>query len=223
MGLMLYAQDNDESLCANVTLSPIHGGKDSTLSYDRQLASYVQNDAVYACPSDTALRYNSDVWDGNYQGKRMKRSYSITDTLRTQEGMARGETPDKNSGMIGHALAQMDQPATTVAFAETWGTWQMDDKTLGSDSVLGSSWGATLLDCDTWKLPGRARPSSAPGDNFAACSEYTAADHTPSKGHTSQGNYAFADGHVKSLTWGQARANDFQIFKLQKSTQTLTP
>ena len=221
--LLMYAQDNDETMCADVSLPPINGGTDSRFPYDRQLASYVKNDAVYACPSDTALRSVFGVWDGAYNGKLLKRSYAITNILQTQEGIARGEKPDKNSGVVGHSLAQMAQSAETVSFAESWGTWQLDSKTLGSDSVLFGGSGATLLDCDTWKLPGRPKLSAAPADNFAACPDFTATDHTPPKGHSGQGNYAFADGHVKSLTWGQTRANDFRLFKLQKPAQTFTP
>ena len=223
VALLMYAQDNDETMCGDIHLPPINGGMDNTFSFDRQLAPYIKNDAVYACPSDTIPRYNSDVWDGFYKGKLLKRSYSITNILQTVEGAARGEKPDKNSGVIGRSLAQIAQPAETVAFAEAWGTWTMDDKTIGNDSVLASGSGSTLLDCDAWKLPGRPKPSSAAGDNFAACSDFTAADHTPPKGHSGQGNYALADGHVKSLTWGAARASDFRLFKLQKPAQTFTP
>ncbi len=222
-GLLMYAQDNDETLCADVNLPPINGGKGSTFSYDRQLAPYVKNDAVYGCPSDTAPRSRQDVWDGAYNDRQLKRSYSITNILQTVEGAARGEKPDKNSGMIGHALAQIQQTAETVSFAEAWGTWTMDDKSVGNDSVLATGSGSTLLDCDAWKLPGRTKPSAAPADNFAACPDFVAADHTPPKGHSGQGVYAFADGHAKSLTWGAARANDFRLFKLQKPAQNFTP
>ena len=221
--LLMYAQDNDETICADVAVPPINGGTDNSVPYDRQMAPYVKNDAVYACPSDTAPRINFHVWDGAYAGKRLKRSYAITNILQTQEGNARGETPDKNSGIVGHTLAQMAQPAETVSFAESWAVSPMGPNATGSDSVLGTSAGSTLLDCDAWKLPGRPKPSAAPADNFAACSDFAAADHAPPKGHFAQGNYAFADGHAKSLAWGQARANDFRLFKLQKPTQTFTP
>lgn len=222
-GLMLYTQDNDETMCAEVFMPPIDGGKDNAFSYDRQLAPYVKNDAVYACPSDTAPRFDSDVWDGAYKGKLLKRSYAIINTLRTEEGIARGESPDKNSGVIAHSLAQVEQSADTVSFAESWGTWQRPDKSIISDSVIASGSGSTLLDCDTWKLPGRVKPSDAPVDNFAACSDYIAARSTPPKGHSGLGNYVFVDGHVKSLTWGRIRANDFFLFKLHKPMQLFTP
>ncbi len=222
-GLMLYTQDNDETLCGDVYLPPINGGKSNTFTYDRQLAPYVKNDAVYACPSDTAPRFDSDVWDGSYSGKLMKRSYAIINKLRTEEGIARGESPDNNSGVIGHSLAQFEQTADTVSFAESWGTWQRPDKSIICDSVIASDAGSTLLDCDTWKLAGRVKPSDAPVDNFAACPDYIAARNTPPKGHSELGNYAFVDGHVKSLTWGRIRANDFFLFKLQKPTQAFTP
>ncbi|HZO88890.1 MAG TPA: hypothetical protein VFB38_11180 [Chthonomonadaceae bacterium] len=43
------------------------------------------------------------------------------------------------------------------------------------------------------------------------------------RGHFEQGNYAFVDGHIKTLRWPQVRGNDFQLFKLHKPQQTSTP
>ena len=222
-GLMLYAQDYDEAMPADVSLPFLNGGNAHNVPYDRQIAPYVKNDAVYACPSDTAPRDDAPVWDGAYKGKRLKRSYALTNTLKTQEALNRGDDMDKNSGMIGHTLPQIEQPADTISLAESWAISSQSQNVMASDSVLAGIAGSTLLDCDAWKLPGRNKPSSAPGDNFAACTDFTAADHIPPKGHSGMGNYAFVDGHVKSLAWSQARTNDFRLFKLQKPTQTFTP
>lgn len=226
-GLLMYAQDNDEMLTADVVSPSINGGNSRSVPYDRQIAPYVKSDAVYVCPGDTANRAtpanNDDLWDGSYKNKFLKRSYAITNILRTQEGLDRGESPDKNSGMVDHALAQIAQPAETISFAESWATFALDDGTIGSDSIIGSSSGSTLLDCDTAKLPGRAKPSSLPIDNFATCANYTNPKESMARGHAEQGNYAFADGHVKSLHWPQVRGNDFRLFKLQKPTKTFSP
>ncbi len=226
-GLLMYAQDNDETLPADVVSPSINGGNSRSVPYDRQIAAYVKSDAVYACPGDTANRAtpsnNDDLWDGSYKNKFLRRSYAITNILRTQEGLDRGESPDKNSGMVDHALAQLAQPAETISFAESWATFPLDDGTIGSDSVIGSGSGSTLLDCDTAKLPGRAKPSSLPIDNFTTCANYANLKESMARGHAEQGNYAFADGHVKSLHWAQARGSDFRLFKLQKPTKTFSP
>jgi prepilin-type processing-associated H-X9-DG protein len=150
---------------------------------------------------------------------QLKRSYAITNNLRTQEGIDRGDVPDTNSGVVGAALAQIGQPAETIAFAEAWAT--SPDGT--SDSVRGGRGGGTLLDCDAWKLQGRQKPSAAPTDNFAPCSDFTDPKELPSKGHHGLGNYAFADGHVKTLSWPQVRGNDFRLYKLRKLAQTYVP
>jgi prepilin-type N-terminal cleavage/methylation domain-containing protein/prepilin-type processing-associated H-X9-DG protein len=209
--LAMYAQDNDESMLTEVSAPPINGGTDNGVPYDRQLAPYVKSDPVYACPSDGAPRSNTFLWDGSYKIRQTRRSYAITNNLRTEEGQSRGEKPDQNSGVVGAALAQIEQPAETIAFAESWATF--GDGT--SDSVMGGE--------GAWKLPGRKKPSDAPIDNFAPCADFTDPKELPAPGHHGQGNYAFADGHVKTLTWSQVRGNDFRLFKRQKPAQTFVP
>lgn len=217
--LAMYGQDNDETTLTVVIEPPINGGTDSSVPYDRQLAPYVRNDAVYGCPSDSAPRSSTGLWDGSYLKSQMKRSYAITGNLRTQEGLARGEQPDKNSGVLGTALVQIERPAETIAFAESWGTFEGGS----SDSVLGGKGGSMLRNCDAWKLPGRQQPSAAAIDNFAPCSAFTDPTDRPAPGHHGLGNYAFADGHVKALRWPQVRGNDFWLFKLKKPAQVFTP
>ena len=117
------------------------------------------------------------------------------------------------------ALAQIERPAETIALAESWATFPDG----ASDSVLGGEGGSTLLDCDAWKLPGRVKPSAAPIDNFAPCSDFTDPKELPAPGHHGLGNYAFADGHVKALSWAQMRGNDFWPFKLKKPAQVFSP
>lgn len=217
--LTMYAQDNDETILVEVYAPPINGGTDNGVPYDRQLVPYVKSDQVYACPSDSAPRASNFLWDGSYKTTQTKRSYAITNNLRTDEGISRGEKPDTNSGVVGAAVAQIEQPAETIAFAESWATFG-DGK---SDSVMGGEGGSTLLDCDAWKLPGRKKPSDAPIDNFAPCTDFTDSKALPAPGHHGQGTYAFADGHVKALTWAQVRGNDFRLFKRKKPAQTFVP
>jgi prepilin-type processing-associated H-X9-DG protein len=112
-------------------------------------------------------------------------------------------------------------PADTVALVEAFGS-----SFSGSDvGYVGSPSSAAFVLCDTWKLPGRKINSSAPGDLLPGVC--TAAYHyernAPGTGHGNGGNYALADGHAKYMTWGAVRSNDFNMFKLQKSTATVYP
>jgi prepilin-type processing-associated H-X9-DG protein len=52
---------------------------------------------------------------------------------------------------------------------------------------------------------------------------YESTTQKPVTGHMNMGNYAFADGHVKVMRWGNVRANDFYLFKRAKPSQTFTP
>lgn len=220
LGLMQYAQEHDEKMPAGVYAPPVNGGVETDVPYDRQLRPYVQNDAVYTCPSDSTPRdRDTDLWDGSFRGRVVARSYALVNILTTQEGLDKGQRPDLNTGMVGHALAQVEQPAETIALAETW------DSTTGevSGSVVGAVQGSTLANCDTWKLAGRQKPSEAPSDNFPPCGDYTRPGKIPTPGHSGMGDYAFADGHVKALRWAQVRGNDFRLFKLHKPTQDFTP
>jgi prepilin-type N-terminal cleavage/methylation domain-containing protein/prepilin-type processing-associated H-X9-DG protein len=219
LALAMYAQDHDETLPAETSAPPINGGNSTAVTYDRQLAPYVRNDQVYACPSDGVPRATSDFWDGRYEVTKPRRSYGITNRLRTLEASQRGRELDANTGAIQTPLAQVEQPSATVALVESWAIFP--DGT--SDSVLGGPAGATLLDCDAWKLPGRKKPSDAPIDDFAPCSDFTEDRALPAKGHLEHGNYVFMDGHVKSLRWAQVRGNDFWVFKLKKPLQSFTP
>ncbi len=221
-GLLMYAQDYDEALPSDVNLPPINGGTSNVVPYDRQILPYLKNDGVYACPSDTAARTGDQFWDGAYREKHLKRSYGLSNHLKTQEGLERGESEDKNTGLVGRSLAGAPEPAEIVSFSESWAAWT-NGNTTGSDSALGTASGSTLLGCDTWKLPGRKTPSNDPGDNFAACSDFTRPTNTPPKGHTAQGNYAFLDGHVKSLRWAQIRGDDFRLYKMEKPSRIYSP
>src|SRR2546430_775811 len=106
--LAMYAQDNDETMPADVSAPPINGGDDADVPYDRQLVPYVKSDLVYACPSDGAPRAAAFLWDGSYRVRQTKRSYAITNKLLTAEGLGRGEKPDKNVGVVAAALAQIE-------------------------------------------------------------------------------------------------------------------
>lgn len=204
--LQQYAQDNDGVFPASVISTPINGGTDQDVPYDRQLATYISDDTVYACPQDNVPRGHVAVFDGKYIGHTLNRSYAITDQITTTRS-----AKDLNTGIVGRPTKEIEQPARTVMLVEIWGKFGT-----ATDSVVGGHGGSTLAGCDTWKLPGRNRGSRDPIDYFAPCQEYSETALAPATGHQSMGNYAFADGHVKALSWRAARVDDFAIFKIRK-------
>ena len=227
--LLLYVRDYDEVMpVVNPKIPGIHGGKDHREPYDRQLAAYVKDDRTYTCPDDPALRPGVAViqpwmgaWDGTYQKKYIPRSYRITDTITTEESASRHENLDKNTGVGGHVMSQLEQPDSTVGLVEDWGTWA--GRRDGGDRV-GSADGSVLRGCDTADLAGRHKPAVGPVDALAPCqAAYAAPRMLPTRGHFGRGSYAFADGHVQALTWQQVRADDFRNFKLRKPTQSFVP
>ena len=245
LGLTMYNQDNDESMpTAFPAIPPINGGGAGVMPWENQIMAYMKNEQVFACPSDTGSFNNpalSDMWDGNYLKKNIKRSYGYLGRIHTSQAKAAGAAgnQDDNTGMSGKlnpdpkvnsdwgqpgtSLAGIDQPASTLAITEEWGTHNDGH----SDAFkLGTPWGSLFTNCDTWKLTGRKEsPSTAAIDRSDVCDPegWLDPDKHPMRGHTDQGNYAFADGHVKSQRFAQVRGNDFYLFKLQKPTQTFSP
>jgi prepilin-type N-terminal cleavage/methylation domain-containing protein/prepilin-type processing-associated H-X9-DG protein len=225
MALLLYAHDYDQAMpVLGPKVPPIHGGGEDSQPYDRQLMPYVKNDRVYACPGDSVPRPDFlEVWDGNYKHNSLKRSYSICSTITTQEGINLNHNPDPNTGIDGHSMAQFEQPDYTLSFVENWVMQSLLIEGV-SENILAGMSGSALIGCDAWKLAGRKKPGNAPTDEFTPCEHaYTYPTNLPTRGHFDQGNYAFVDGHVKSLSWPGVRANDFQLFKLHKSTQVFIP
>jgi len=197
---------------------------------DAQILPYIKNDQIWSCPSDgVAINANTEYWDGKYEpakngGVNKRRTYGYVGRIATRERAAgtgpagRGGQPDPNTGIAGdwsqgNSLASIDAPADTIAIVEA--SAQRDGWN------MGTPWGSLFTNCDTWKLPGRGLKQDA---NLApGCGIYTENTRAPYKGHFDKGNYIFADGHAKALSWGAVRANDFSLFKQKKSNNKFTP
>ena len=223
-GLLLYTQDYDGRMpSAFVNIPPVNGGNTGIIPYDMQILPYMQTKVkTFACPSDTtSLNFDtSAMWDGMLISLRLRRSYVYVSAVNTQARADAGQSqPDPNTGMstwgAGNALADMDSPTETIALTEGWAT-NADGS--GTSSLVGSTWGSLFTNCDTWKLPGRNKPAQSPVDNPppGCANDYTDPNKLPSLGHNHLGNSVLADGHVKTYSWQQVRANDFSLFKLRK-------
>ncbi|MES2459168.1 MAG: DUF1559 domain-containing protein [Armatimonadota bacterium] len=221
LALQQYVQDFDETYPPEIVKTPpINGGTEDGRPFDRELVPYLRNDGVWACPSDEAIRDNKNLWDGAFTIPQTPRSYGIVNRLVTQESADAGKDLDQNTGVISRPLGEIERTAETIALVESWATFPGNK----SDSVLGGVAGSTLLGCDAWKLPGRRKSGATPIDTFTPCADdFDNAIALPARGHQGMGNYAFADGHVKSLRWEQVRGDDFRAFKVKKPDAIVKP
>ncbi|MGC4046069.1 MAG: DUF1559 domain-containing protein [Armatimonas sp.] len=227
LGLMMYAQDYDELMpTAFAAVTPINGGGANAIPYENQILPYLKNEQISGCPSDSQPRPSRPIgefWDGSYFNRRplVKRSYGYVGQIVTAQ--ANGE--DANTGMSawgqGKSLAQFDSPADTIALVESWGRNEVGE---AESFYLGTPWGALFTGCDTWKIAGRVKPSTAAIDNFNNCNgDFTHPGKLPTPGHAKMSNYAFADGHAKAMSYGAVRTNDWRMFKLVKPSTNFTP
>jgi prepilin-type N-terminal cleavage/methylation domain-containing protein/prepilin-type processing-associated H-X9-DG protein len=251
LGMYMYTEDYDEKLpsvfaleaCVNMAnfagnpgnLCAVAGDNGlGPVPFDVQVQPYIKNDQIWACPSDSSPDTWTDaaapVFDGNYIGKHMRRSYGyVGNVFTTQYSTANAGASDPNTGMSawgnGNALAAFDQPADTVAIVESWG---IDDSNESDTFYLNGPWGSMFTNCDNWKIAGRNVPAQGPADHFYPCEtgawpDFNDPNKHPLKGHTGAANYVFADGHAKLKQYAQARSNDWWIYKDTKPTQTFNP
>lgn len=227
LATVMYTNESDDSFPAWAALSaPINGGNTSFVSPDIQVMPYVKNDQIWACPSDTAKRMPASsviFQDGKWRQKALKRSYQYVGNLVTKEKNGL----DRNTGVTtwigpgdwvykGRNHSEISHPSETVAWVEVW---PIDV----NDPYVGGIWGSGFIDCNTSKLAGRKRPSTALEDAAPTpgCASEYAKKMTP--GHSNAGHYVFADGHVKIHTWSSIRKNDFYAFKADKPQTTFVP
>jgi prepilin-type N-terminal cleavage/methylation domain-containing protein len=232
LAMMMYAGDHDDVYCpAAVNMdgqgnvpgkNGTNGGENGWKPYDMLIMPYVKNDRIFSCPSSPATWSNMGAgmfYDGSYMAKRITRSYGVTGEMVTEAG---NWGRDPNTGLSaggfydigqaelrfrGRATTDLSDPADTVAMLENW---QNFDQVF--DSWVGGTGGFVFWDCDMRELPGRTRTDDLP----PGCA---ASPIVTSKGHTAGTLVVFADGHVRPVSWGQVKANDYWLFKVQKPTR----
>jgi prepilin-type N-terminal cleavage/methylation domain-containing protein/prepilin-type processing-associated H-X9-DG protein len=224
LSLMMYVQDYDETFPANfVQIPTINGGGADRLPYDLQLMPYTKNTGIFACPGDASPLNNpglGDFWDGDYRAKKLRRTYGYVNSINTRkaagfdENTGIGLNPWGPSGTVGVSIASLDAPADTLAFCEA--------NTPSEGWVMGTPWGSSFTNCDTWKLAGRKAGTDAA--LFPGCNAADTYNKAPNKGHFDKSSYAFCDGHVKQLSYDYVKKNDWNIFRRTKLADgTYTP
>ena len=231
LATMMYLNDNDSCFPAWAMRQPVvNGGNTLQTSPDIQIQPYIKNIQVFTCSSDNTPRTAPSAQlfqDGKYRTLGIKRSYQYTGWLYTVQAGGL----DDNGGVFayigtqanhqdwltrGRNDSELDEPASTIPWLEVWPITQ-------NDPFVGGINGSGFINCDTYKLAGRKRASTAPGDQLPpGCSGYLNSYPTP--GHNKvYTNSVFADGHVKGMQWGDLRKNDFYLFKATKPTTVYNP
>lgn len=226
LGLMMYAQDYDETMPAMFAEVPcpqcngVYNG--IPIPYDQQIQPYIKNDQIYDCPGDSHtlpgwVKSDGSYWDQKYRNSGKRRTYGYVGQVSTRE-WGQTNSGDPNTGMSvwgnGLPLAGMDAPADTIAL--------MEASTPNESWAVGHPWGAAFTNCDAWKIAGRK-----PGTDAALvpqdCSAGTFGNvgNIPFKGHFNKSNVVFADGHVKATGYETVRHNDWALFKRIKNTSTV--
>ncbi len=227
LGTTMYTTDNDDSFPAWASLqAPVNGGNTSFVAPDIQVMPYVKNDQIWACPSDNAKRLAPSAvlfQDGTWRTKALKRSYQYVGNLETKEKNG----IDRNTGVTtwmgpgswdyrGRSNSEIDMSSATVSWVEVW---PIDV----NDPYVGGIWGSGFINCDTAKLAGRKRGSTAPSEQPPTSNCAASYNNKITPGHLNAGQYIFADGHAKLQQWGYIRSNDFYLFKADKPTTTFSP
>jgi prepilin-type N-terminal cleavage/methylation domain-containing protein/prepilin-type processing-associated H-X9-DG protein len=232
-GLMMYVQDYDElyPIAIPDNVPPINGGTSARLPIEDQFGPYIKNDDVWHCPSDAAdVRTDVAFWDGSKKANPKGRSYGYLGTIATAQNGTANKSMDPNTGAtqytalgdprVPFAAADFDAPADTFVLAESAAPeYPSGSAILSTVYAIGTYNAGYLVGCDTWKFAGR-KPGDATGVTgpCATNAVFTDARYKPFPGHSGRGNYVFADGHAKSMAWGDVRDKDFWYFKRLKPT-----
>ena len=180
LALMQYTADYDELLPLR-RFAPFGGGgayssSDSTArdfdqnSWRSVVQPYVKSTQLFSCPS------NPDNGKPTYDPE-FNRSYGGNTTWRTAEARTPPASSADELGVFGQlfpvALAQLQNPATTISVAEMW----------------HAPWVTVIID----------RNDLSYNDSGTGGTSYTGYSDLLFSGHLGTGNYLFADGHVKAM------------------------
>ena len=220
LGVLQYAQDYDEQYPIGMTSGGADWGNINNY-WVGKIQPYIKNFAIFACPSDpdggrTAhpLQKSCCTWIDTWAGQGLTYSANASyDTGTWSPGFPA-------SGMVGvaaetgwlrdaaNSLAAIQRPAETVMLTEMY-TSDIDkstSSTVGGNCCIWGKWtgfaGPELLmsnqlevpDGANWgagRLPDGRRSSTAPYPDGP--------DGAVSTHHSGKANFAFLDGHVKTL------------------------
>jgi prepilin-type N-terminal cleavage/methylation domain-containing protein/prepilin-type processing-associated H-X9-DG protein len=231
-GLMMYIQDSDEvyPIAIPNNIPPINGGTSTNMPIENQWGPYIKNDDVWHCPSDAAdVRTDASLafWDGSKRANPKGRSYGYVGSIHTEQG----GNYDSNTGASRYlsstsretySAADFQAPADTLVLGESAAPeYPSGSSILSTVYPIGTYNAGYLIGCDMWKFAGR-KPGETTGVTgpCATNATFTDARYKPFPGHSGRANYVFADGHAKSMAWGDIRNKDFWYFKREKPTAT---
>lgn len=111
--------------------------------------------------------------------------------------------------MFGNNESTISSSSETISFVESYSTFIGDGIAVNVRVTSGTA-GSTFYFYDAWKLS-RTRQQLPEASIVQACPDFNERNLVPAAGHFDRGNYAFTDGHVKNLAFGEVIANDFRF------------
>lgn len=184
---MMYAQDYDETYAPSRQVDLVNGADDcavgSKFGWKQKDQPYIKNWSLYRCPSNPNDDSPSDDaspfldWGPNNVPPRVDQLNAKISYARNGYLFGAGPTNPPTK------MAHLDRPATQMQILES--TWSCAD--LG-DWVATNGDAGTVPACQ-WGTGFYQHHGATPGGNG------NNHGHAPNQG---QGNWAFADGHVKS-------------------------
>jgi prepilin-type N-terminal cleavage/methylation domain-containing protein/prepilin-type processing-associated H-X9-DG protein len=186
LGVQMYSQDYDETL-------PVAGYNAQCRGrWQWQIFPYVKNQQVFTCPNLASNPWRSTVM-GTFCGSRVgtddRGGYGWSYALQSN-----GAGLPNLDRAPGYALAQINKPADTIIIGDT-----------GYTGTSSAAAGWAMLACD---------PRSTLANNFSQPGLFPQFRHNVSQTKPVQGgfqmpidgraNFAFLDGHAKSLNVGTA-------------------